>query len=61
MYAIITESDWIEPGTSLLSDVIMTGSFFKLASGENIIRITSDTNFSYIGAEFSVEQLYGGV
>lgn len=61
MYAIITESDWIEPGTSLLSDVIMTGSFFKLASGENIIRITSDTNFSYIGAEFSAEKLYGGV
>lgn len=61
MYAVITESNWTDPGTSLLADVIQTGSFFKLANGENIIRVTSDTNFSYINAEFSIEKLYGGV
>lgn len=61
LYAIVTESGWMPAGTSLLYTVYKNGSFFRLQKGENILKITADTNAESVGAEFRARQLFGGV
>lgn len=61
LHVRVTESDWMEVGTSLVREVLKGGSFFKLEPGQNVITLTADTNASYASASFTVQPLYGGV
>ena len=61
LHVRVTESDWMEAGTSLAREVLKGGSFFKLEPGQNAIALTADTNAGYASASFTVQPLYGGV
>lgn len=61
LHVRVTESDWMEAGTSLVREVLKGGSFFKLEPGQNVIELTADTNAGYASASFTVQPLYGGV
>lgn len=59
--ATITESTWAEAGTSLVREVLKTGSFFKIRHGINALELSADVNADYVSASFSAQQLFGGV
>lgn len=61
LHAVVLESEWMEPGTSLLYTVYENGTFFKLHPGENIIGCIADTNQDFVSAEITARQIYGGV
>lgn len=61
LHVRVTESDWMETGTSLVREVLKGGSFFKLEPGQNVIALTAETNAGYASASFTVQPLYGGV
>lgn len=61
LHAVVLESEWMAPGTSLLYTVYENGAFFKLHPGENIIGCTADTNQDFASAEITARQIYGGV
>lgn len=61
LHVRVTESDWMEVGTSLVREVLKGGSFFKLEPGQNVVTITAETNAGYASASFTVQPLYGGV
>jgi hypothetical protein len=61
LYVTVTESDWMEPGTSLLYAAYKNGTFFKIQPGENILEITAETNVEFVNAKFQARQIFGGV
>lgn len=61
LHAVVLESEWMEPGTSLLYTVYKNSTFFKLHPGENIIGCIADTNQDFVSADMTARQIYGGV
>ena len=61
LHVEVTESTWMEPGTSLLYAAYKNGTFFKIQPGENILEITAETNVEFVSAKFQARQLFGGV
>lgn len=61
LHVEVTESDWMEPGTSLLYAAYKNGTFFKIQPGENILEITAETNVDFVSAKFQARQIFGGV
>ena len=59
LYVTLAESTYSTPGESLLYAV--SGDFFKLVPGVNILEITASVNTDMVSGEFSASQLWAGV